>query len=303
MGEPAGVGPEIAVAAFHQLNGSIGEHPIKLVGVPDVFRGCGSISPDVIIATKAAAVRTPAQPDAANSRAVLEAIEIAVAAALGGDAAAVVTAPINKAVLAATAFRFAGHTDLLAELTGARLPVMMVVGNGLRVVPLTIHVPLANVSSLLTESLIVETATIVIAALEEQFGIAGPRLAIAGLNPHAGESGLLGMEERDIIAPAIARLRADGKCVLGPLPADTMFHEEARETYDAALCMYHDQALVPLKTLSFWNGVNVTLGLPIVRTSPDHGTAFDISGRGIADPRSMIAAIELAARLADARNR
>jgi 4-hydroxythreonine-4-phosphate dehydrogenase len=179
---------------------------------------------------------------------------------------------------------------------------MMLAGAGLRVVPLTIHIPLAEVPAAISQHAIVETAEIVLGALTRDFGIAQPRLAIAGLNPHAGESGKLGSEENETIAPAIEILHGRGHLVLGPLPGDTMFHETARAQYDAALCMYHDQALIPLKTLAFWEGVNVTLGLPIVRTSPDHGTAFDIAGQGIADARSMIAAIRLAAEMADARN-
>ena len=303
MGEPAGIGPEIAVAAFHQLRGKIGERPIRLVGDPDVFLDCGAVPAEALVATMSRATRTPAKPDRANSRAVCEAIELGVRRAMESQAAAVVTAPINKAVLAEAEFRFAGHTDFLAHLTGARTAVMMVVGAGLRVVPLTIHTPLASVPRLITKDLIVDTASVVLTALADEFGIAKPRLAISGLNPHAGENGVLGGEERDIIRPAIATLRGAGATVLGPLPADTMFHPEARATYDAAICMYHDQALIPLKTLAFWSGVNVTLGLPIVRTSPDHGTAFDIAGQGRADARSMIAAIELAAQITDARGR
>jgi 4-hydroxythreonine-4-phosphate dehydrogenase len=178
---------------------------------------------------------------------------------------------------------------------------MMLVGAGLKVVPLTIHLPLAKVPSAISKGAIVDTGEIVLSALRHDFGIIAPRLAVSGLNPHAGEDGELGKEEQETIAPAIEALRASGAEVLGPLPADTMFHAEARSRYDAALCMYHDQALIPLKTLAFWEGVNVTLGLPIVRTSPDHGTALDIAGTGKADPRSMIAAIRLAAQIADAR--
>jgi 4-hydroxythreonine-4-phosphate dehydrogenase len=179
---------------------------------------------------------------------------------------------------------------------------MMLVGAGLRVVPLTIHIPLADVAKRVTKIALVETGEIVLRALKHDFGIAKPRLAVSGLNPHAGEDGEIGKEERDIIAPACEALRAEGH-VIGPLPADTMFHEDARARYDAALCMYHDQALIPLKTLAFWDGVNVTLGLPIVRTSPDHGTALDIAGKGKADSRSMIAAIKMAAEIADARSK
>ena len=213
-----------------------------------------------------------------------------------------VTAPINKAVLNEAGFPHPGHTEFLAALTGARRAVMMLASEKLRVVPLTIHLPLAEVPAAISKQAVFETAEIILTALRRDFGILNPRLAVAGLNPHAGEEGMLGAEEEKIIAPAIAALKARGFAVRGPLSADTLFHEEARRTYDAALCMYHDQALIPIKTLSFWDGVNVTLGLPIVRTSPDHGTALDIAGTGKADPRSMIAAVKLAAAMADARS-
>jgi 4-hydroxythreonine-4-phosphate dehydrogenase len=215
----------------------------------------------------------------------------------------VTTAPINKAVLMRAGFGFPGHTDYLAKLTGAPRAVMMLASERLRVVPLTVHIPIAEVPRAIDRPSTIETAEIVLAALKRDFSISKPRLAIAGLNPHAGEDGVLGREETDIIAPAVAELKRRGHAVLGPLPSDTMFHAEARARYDAALCMYHDQALIPIKILSFWEAVNVTLGLPIVRTSPDHGTGFDIAGKGIADPRSMIAAIKMAAKMADARAR
>jgi 4-hydroxythreonine-4-phosphate dehydrogenase len=301
MGEPAGVGPEVAVAAFQALGGAIGARKLILVGDPDVFAACGGVSKDAILATSARAIRTPGKPDVAAAAATIEAITVAVTAARKGEAGAVVTAPINKHVLMQTGFRFPGHTDFLASLTGAARAVMMLAGEKLRVVPLTVHVPLADVPRLITKEAIVETAEITLAALAHDFGLRVPRLAIAGLNPHAGEDGDIGREEQDIILPAIAELRRRGHAVRGPMPSDTMFHDEARAGYDAALCMYHDQALIPIKTLSFWDGVNVTLGLPIVRTSPDHGTAFDIAGTGKADPRSMIAAVRLAAKMADAR--
>jgi 4-hydroxythreonine-4-phosphate dehydrogenase len=211
-----------------------------------------------------------------------------------------VTAPIHKASLIESGFKFPGHTEYLAHITGAPRAVMMLAGAGLRVVPLSIHVPLSTVPGLVTRDAILETGRIVLAALARNFAIAQPRLAIAGLNPHAGESGALGSEEGAIIAPAAEALRTEGHNVIGPLPPDTMFHAEARARYDAALCMYHDQALIPLKTIAFWDGVNITLGLPILRTSPDHGTAFDIAGKNKADSRSMIAAIEMAAAMADA---
>jgi len=301
MGEPAGIGPEVAVAAWHALDGGIGNHPLKLVGDPEVFAACGDIPAEAVLPLHARARRNPGKPDAANCEAVVAAISHAVALALQGEAAAIVTAPINKHVLMQSGFGFPGHTDFLAKLTGAGRAVMMLAGEALRVVPLTVHVPLAEVPRLISAETIVETAEITLKALRRDFAIAQPRLAVAGLNPHAGEDGELGREEREIIAPAIAELVKRGHAVAGPLPPDTMFHAEARSRYDAALCMYHDQALIPLKTLSFWEGVNVTLGLPIVRTSPDHGTAFEIAGKGLADPRSMIAAVRFAAQMTDTR--
>jgi 4-hydroxythreonine-4-phosphate dehydrogenase len=296
MGEPAGIGPEVAVAAFKALNW---ERALRLIGDPDVFKACGLGDMSAVIATKARATRVPGKPDASNAAAVIEAIETGVA--LARDGGAVVTAPINKAVLMHAGFAYPGHTEFLQALTKAPRAVMMLASEMLRVVPLTIHMPLADVPRAITRGAIIETGRIILAALTRDFGIAAPRLAVAGLNPHAGEDGVLGGEDGAVIAPAVATLRAEGHAVTGPLSADTLFHEEARARYDAALCMYHDQALIPIKTLSFWDGVNVTLGLPIVRTSPDHGTAFDIAGTGKADVRSMIAAIRMAARIADAR--
>jgi 4-hydroxythreonine-4-phosphate dehydrogenase len=301
MGEPSGIGPEVAVDAFEFFGGCIGARPLKLVGDPSVFASCGEIRHDALVETHPVAVpRAAGKADPQNTRAVVDAIDVAVALArdTGG---AVVTGPIHKAALMADGFEFAGHTEYLAKITGADRAVMMLVGGGLRVVPLTIHIPISQVPREITKAAIVETGEIVLPSLRRDFGLAAPRLAVAGLNPHAGEDGELGDEERDIIWPALEALRGTGAEVLGPLPADTMFHAEARARYDAALCMYHDQALIPLKTLAFWEGVNVTLGLPIVRTSPDHGTALDIAGTGKANPQSMIAAIRLAAQMADAR--
>jgi 4-hydroxythreonine-4-phosphate dehydrogenase len=212
-----------------------------------------------------------------------------------------VTCPIAKKTLTAAGFAFPGHTEFLAHLTRAPRAVMMLAIQGLRVVPVTIHEPLAAVPGHLTMDLIVETARIAAQALKRDFGLADPRLAVAGLNPHAGEGRTLGHEEFEVITPAIEQLRAEGIAVTGPHAADSMFHAAARARYDAAICMYHDQALIPVKTIDFDGGVNVTLGLPIVRTSPDHGTAFDIAGKGIANPASLIAAIELAAAMAARR--
>ncbi len=303
MGDPAGIGPEVVAAAFAALGGRIGDRALRLVGDADVFRSCGDVPPEAIVSTRAHAARSPGKAEVTNAIATIEAVTLAVEMALKGEACAVTTAPVNKAVLMQAGFGFPGHTDYLAKLTGVPRAVMMLVGGQLRVIPLTVHIPIAEVPRAITASAIVETAEIALAALRRDFSISDPRLAIAGLNPHAGEEGVLGREETDVIGPAVAELKRRGHTVLGPLPADTMFHAEARARYDAALCMYHDQALIPIKTLSFWDGVNVTLGLPIVRTSPDHGTGFDIAGKGLADPRSMIAAIKLAAKIADARAR
>ncbi len=282
MGDPAGIGPEIAAAAMAALEGRI---PIRF------------------LAERAAlAAAIPGRPDSVHAPAIIRSIERGVDLVRSGACSALVTNPIAKKVLIDAGFGFPGHTEFLGHLTGAPRAVMMLAVPGLRVVPVTVHEPLARVPGLLTADLIVETARITAAALQRDFGIAAPRLALAGLNPHAGEGGAMGHEEDAIIRPAIARLQAEGLAVTGPHPADTMFHVAARAHYDAALCMYHDQALIPLKTIDFDRGVNVTLGLPIVRTSPDHGTAFDIAGKGVANPASLIAAIELAAELAARRS-
>jgi 4-hydroxythreonine-4-phosphate dehydrogenase len=281
MGDPAGIGPEIAAKAMAALHDRI---PLRFVA-----------------GRAALASAIPGRPETTDPAAVIESIRRAVELVQTGECAAVVTCPIAKKTLIDAGFAFPGHTEYLAALTHAPRAVMMLAVDGLRVVPVTVHVPLAQVPTLLTEDLIVVTGRITAAALRRDFAIPAPRLAIAGLNPHAGEGGALGGEEAAVIIPAIERLRAEGIAVTGPHPADTMFHAAARARYDAALCMYHDQALIPLKTIDFDRGVNVTLGLPIVRTSPDHGTAFDIAGKGIASPASLIAAIELAAQLAERR--
>jgi len=220
-----------------------------------------------------------------------------------GEAHAICTAPIHKAALIDGAdFAYPGHTEFLAALAGDVPVVMMLASEMLRVVPATIHIPLSDVPTALTADVLVDTILVTHAALRRDFGIKSPRIAIAGLNPHAGEDGKMGMEEIDMIAPIVDRFRNDGMDIAGPMSADTMFHPAARARYDAAICMYHDQALIPIKTLDFAGGVNVTLGLPFIRTSPDHGTAFDIAGQGTADPTSMIAAIKMAAEMADARD-
>lgn len=303
MGEPSGIGPEVAVAAFRTLDGRIGAHPLRLVGDPEMFLSAGAIPDDALLPTRKVDSRRFGHADPVNAASVIAAIDEAVRAAREGAAAAVVTAPIHKASLLEAGFGFPGHTEYLAHLTGAKRAVMMLAGADLRVVPLTIHIPYMAVPAQITREAIIDTGKILLDALVRDFRVAAPRLAVAGLNPHAGESGAIGREEITTIAPAIEVLRGFGHDVRGPLPPDTMFHAEARAGYDAALCMYHDQALIPLKTLAFWDGVNITLGLPIVRTSPDHGTALDIAGKGKADSRSMIAAIKLAAEIADARRR
>jgi 4-hydroxythreonine-4-phosphate dehydrogenase len=250
---------------------------------------------------------TPGRPSAAAAPFVVRWIEAAVQLALDGAAAGVVTAPIAKASLYEAGFAYPGHTEFIGELTraapmpGARGPVMMLAAGGLRAALVTVHEPLARVPGLVTEERIVSAGTVVAEALARDFGVAAPRLAVAGLNPHAGEGGALGREELEVVAPAVAVLQARGIDARGPLSADSMFHDAARATYDAALCLYHDQALIPVKMLDFWGGVNLTLGLPIVRTSPDHGTAFDIAGKGLARPDSLIAAIRLAAEIAARR--
>ena len=237
--------------------------------------------------------------DSKNSNWVISAIEMAVEFCLSREASAIVTNPIQKETLYDVGFKFQGHTDFLAHLAKCEgRDVMMLVGEGLRTVPITVHIPLSEVPKTLTTAAIVSQGKTVAAALQKYFGIAQPRIAVTGLNPHAGENGAMGHEDQTIVAPAIAELRSAGLTVQGPLPADTAFHPEARASYDAILCMYHDQALIPVKTLDFHGGVNVTLGLPFIRTSPDHGTALSLAGTGKANPSSLIAAIKLAASMA-----
>jgi 4-hydroxythreonine-4-phosphate dehydrogenase len=245
---------------------------------------------------------TPGRADPANAAATLASIERAADLVMTGHAAAMVTGPIAKATLAAAGFPHPGHTEFLGALANAHglpaRPVMLLASRELNVVPVTIHIALKDVPAALTSQAIIESGAILAAALRRFFGIETPRIAVAGLNPHAGESGVMGHEEETIIRPAIQSLRAQGVDANGPHPADTLFHERARRTYDAVLAMYHDQALIPVKTLAFDSAVNVTLGLPFIRTSPDHGTAFDIAGRGIARPESTLCALQLAAGMA-----
>lgn len=267
----------------------------------EVFAGALPVVPIALTVEE-----TLGEPAAENAAATIAAIDRAAGAVAEGQASALVTNPIAKSVLYAAGFRHPGHTEYLAHLA-ARLyriaeprPVMMLAGGGLRVVPLTVHVPLARVPGLVTRELIVETVEIVAAALKSDFGISQPRIAVAGLNPHAGERGTIGREDEDTVAPAVQQLAAHGLRVSGPHSADTLFHAAARRRYDAAVAMYHDQALIPLKTLAFDSGVNITLGLPFVRTSPDHGTAFDIAARACASPESLVAALMLADAMAKA---
>jgi 4-hydroxythreonine-4-phosphate dehydrogenase len=324
IGEPAGIGPDIALEAWlrrHELKlpafyllgdrDLLGNRAkalglkIKLADVraEDALDAFANALP--VVATGRAATAQPGQPDDTSAEAALASIRQAVSDVTSGRASAVVTNPIAKSVLYRAGFRHPGHTEFLAELAATAghtpQPAMMLWSPALVVVPVTIHLSLRDAIARLSSDLIVTTARIVAAALKARFGLAHPRLAISGLNPHAGEEGSLGAEELTIVAPAVEILRGEGIEVRGPLPADTMFHDAARKTYDCAICMYHDQALIPVKTLAFYDAVNVTLGLPFIRTSPDHGTAFDIAGTGRANPSSLIAALRLAARMAAAR--
>ncbi|SFS08991.1 4-hydroxythreonine-4-phosphate dehydrogenase PdxA [Yoonia litorea] len=309
-GEPAGIGPEIAATAWQALGADI---PLVWLGDPrhlpkdtpihetddpqDQRPGKLSVLPRDF---GPAAVAGQANP--AHAQGVIDAIADSVRLVQDGTARALCTAPIHKAALIDGAgFAYPGHTEFLAALAGTSQVVMMLACDMLRVVPTTIHIPLADVPQNLTASLLTDTILITHGALKRDFGIAAPRIAVAGLNPHAGEDGKIGLEEREMITPVLDALRNEGFDIAGPMSADTMFHAGARSAYDAAVCMYHDQALIPIKTLDFSGGVNVTLGLPFIRTSPDHGTAFDIAGKGIADATSMIAAIRMAAGMADAR--
>jgi 4-hydroxythreonine-4-phosphate dehydrogenase len=313
MGDPAGIGGELTIRAWQALHRDgpcfvALDDPRRLSGVPIVEVTSLGAAPEIFpnaLPVMPIGLAVPAragEPDKANAKAVLESIERAASLCLSGEASGMVTNPINKAALYDAGFTYPGHTEFLAALTGAAgKQIMMLASPDLRVVPVTVHASLRNSIGMLTTDAIVVAARTTAIALRREFGIAHPRLAVAGLNPHAGEQGALGDEETTIIAPALATLRAEGIDVSGPWPPDTMFTRTARARYDAAICMYHDQALIPLKTLDMDHGVNVTLGLPIVRTSPDHGTAYDIAGKGIADPSSLIAAIELAATLAARR--
>lgn len=323
LGDPAGVGPEIVAKAWAELknNGPAfmvvgdaqslravsGAPPVRVVTGPKQAAGVfGEAIPVLDLPLQSPVVA--GQPNSAHAAAIIRWIETGVGLALSGQVGGLVTAPIAKAPLYEAGFKFPGHTEFLAELTagapldGPRGPVMMLTAGDLRVSLVTVHTPIAAVPAALDFERIVEVARVTAQALKDDFGIDRPRLAVAGLNPHAGEDGGIGREEIAVIAPAVRALRDQGIDARGPSPADTLFHAEARQRYDAVICMYHDQALIPVKMLDFWGGVNVTLGLPIVRTSPDHGTAFDIAGRGVARPDSLIQAIQLADRIAARRS-
>ncbi|WP_436641349.1 4-hydroxythreonine-4-phosphate dehydrogenase PdxA [Microbaculum sp. FT89] len=322
MGEPAGVGPELIGLSWLALRAGppcpfycladpdFLSSRLKSAGVPvpvitvecpdEVDAAFGEGIPVMRLESRVRA-GTPGNPSTEDAPAVLEAIERAVTDVIDGRACGVVTAPVQKETLYDAGFAFPGHTEFLGDLARRRgldaYPVMMIASDELRVVPVTVHVPIADVSRLLTEDLIVETSRIVARELTAKFGIAAPRLAVAGLNPHAGEGGRIGTEDRDVVAPAVAALVAEGIGAHGPQAADTLFHASARRSYDAAICMYHDQALIPIKTIAFDDAVNVTLGLPFVRTSPDHGTALSLAGTGKANPSSFVAAIRMAWRM------
>ena len=324
MGEPAGIGGEIALKAWrNRIPAEV--PPFVLVDDPArieaLARDLDWPVPVAVIDRPADAVgrfdealpvlpvgepveARPGQLRPETAGAVLRSIETAVSLVRAGLCSAIVTNPIHKAVLYDAGFRHPGHTEYLGHLTdSATPPVMMLAIAELKVVPATVHVPLKDVPARLTAALVERTGRIVADSLRDDFGIGHPRLAFAGLNPHAGEGGALGREEQTVIGPAIEALRLAGLAVSGPHPADSLFHAAARRGYDAAICMYHDQALIPLKTLDFDQGVNVTLGLPLIRTSPDHGTALDIAGRGVASAASLVAALKLAATMVDHRSR
>jgi 4-hydroxythreonine-4-phosphate dehydrogenase len=305
-GEPAGIGPEVIESVWTQARAEIpfywigdpahlpGSVPHRVVSSPsEALTTCPEALP--VFALPFAGPRTPGSPQPAQAQGVIDAIATGVSQVQSGAASALCTLPIHKQALAEGAgFAFPGHTEFLAHLAGVQDVVMMLASDQLRVVPVTIHIALSQVTADLTPDRLRATLRITHDSLQRQFGIAAPRIAVAGLNPHAGEGGRMGREEITLIAPVLDALRAEGMDLRGPLPADTMFHTTARARYDVAVCMYHDQALIPIKTLDFDRGVNVTLGLPFIRTSPDHGTAFDIAGQGKANPTSTLEALRMA---------
>lgn len=310
-GEPAGIGPEVIYKAWRELRGSISffmigdpRHLPKnavWVEISDPSEAFTKGEPNAlpVLVKSFPAVANHGAPNADNAQSVIDVISCAVELALRGKVSGVCTAPINKKVLKDGAgFVFPGHTEFLAHKAGDVNVVMMLASDRLKVVPATIHIPLSHVSKSLTSIGLRKTIEITTQGLKEKFGLQAPKIAVAGLNPHAGEQGAMGSEEIDWIADLVEQMKTEGFDLTGPHPADTMFHKQARRRYDAAVCMYHDQALIPIKTLDFDEGVNVTLGLPFVRTSPDHGTAFDIAGQGVANPKSMISALRMAAKMA-----
>jgi len=312
-GDPSGIGPEIAVKAWVTLRDT---YPFLWIGdprhLPEGTSWKAVKTPDAaadvardrlpVWAIPFAADAPHGTPDPKNAAGVLSAIETGVSLVRNGRASALCTAPINKkALVDGVGFHYTGHTEFLAALTGTDRVVMMLAGPELRVVPATIHIALEDVPRVLTPERLRDTIRITHHGLTHQFAIPSPRIAVAGLNPHAGEGGTMGREELDWIANLVSDMQREGYDLRGPLPADTMFHTRARAHYDAAIAMYHDQALIPIKTLDFDRGVNVTLGLPIIRTSPDHGTAYDIAGQGIANPTSLIEALKLAQNMGQAR--
>ncbi|MCE2890817.1 MAG: 4-hydroxythreonine-4-phosphate dehydrogenase PdxA [Hyphomonadaceae bacterium] len=318
MGDPAGIGPEVTAKAWQALRQ--GPTPFCVLGDPALYGAVPTqvvteVSQSVAVFAQALPIlqgfQAPGvvvgQPNSTHAGVILTAIERGVDLVLSGQALGLVTAPIAKSVLMAAGFSHPGHTEFLGALLSTtpfeqtRGPVMMLAVEGLRVVPVTIHCALSEVPKRLTQEAIIHAARVTAEALVRDLSLMKPRLVVSALNPHAGEDGAFGDEEGRVIAPAVTALQAMGLHVRGPLPADSLFHGEARATFDAAICMYHDQALIPLKALDFWGGVNATLGLPIIRTSPDHGTGFDIAGHNIARPESMIAAIQMAATLAQGR--
>ena len=310
MGDPSGIGPELTVLAWKALRergeaflwvgdpALLAPHvPVQIVETARQAQAAFGEALPVMPLTLPVSV-VPGQPDGAVAASVIASIETATRLALAGEVSAVVTNPISKIVLKEAGFGFPGHTEFLASLCGVLgEEIMMLASPRLRVVPVTVHVSLREALDTLSTGRIVKVGRALALALRRDFGLAAPRIAVAGLNPHAGEGGVMGLEERDVIQPAIDALREEGIDVTGPYPPDTLFTDLARPLYDAALCMYHDQALIPLKTLDMATGVNVTLGLPIVRTSPDHGTAFSIAGKGVADPASLLAAMSMAREL------
>ncbi|AUW58873.1 4-hydroxythreonine-4-phosphate dehydrogenase PdxA [Sphingobium sp. SCG-1] len=318
LGDPAGVGPEIVAKAWVMREAralpcffavgdpasisAVWNGPLREIGSPEEVAG---VFPEALpyLRVADAGPVTPGQPSVDGARAALEALEASVGLARSGSAAGIVTAPVGKTQLYGVGFNHPGQTEFIAERCGVSHDnaVMMLAGPSLRVVPITIHLAIADVPQALTIDLIRARTIATAKGLQRNFGIAKPRLVMTGLNPHAGEQGALGREEIDVIAPAIESLRAEGIDVTGPHSADGLFHARARKTYDVCLCMYHDQALIPVKTLHFDDGVNMTLGLPIIRTSPDHGTAFGIAGTNSANPGAMIAAIRMAGEAAQHR--